>query len=264
VPGVNLPGGTRRADWYPDPTGRYEYRYYNGVSWTADVSRDGERTVDPAATSTSEAVRPPVTPGGPLLGPSGGAGGMRNGKATAALVLGIVALGLSWVPFLFVAGAVCGLLAIAYGVVARRATPRDPRGFDGVGIILGAAALVVCALGVFLTVRVVGEIDKFSNPPDYDVELTRCALDGTTLHVAGRLTNIDDRVGEFIVFVRTRVAGDSRMAVIDLDRVAAGETEAFARDLRLGRDAIATSETEPTCVVTNVTGPYPFGVEIAP
>lgn len=261
---MNLPGGTRRADWYPDPTGRYEYRYYNGVSWTADVSRDGERTVDPASTSTPAPPRPPVTPGGPLMGSASGAGGPRSGKATAALVLGIVALGLSWVPFLFVGGAICGVLAVVYGVVARRATPRDPRGFAGVGIILGAAALVVCALGVFLTIRVVGEIDKFSNPPDYDVEITRCALDGTTLNLAGSLTNVDDRSSEFMVFIRTRVTGESRIAVVDLGRVHAGETEAFARDLALGRDAISTSGTEPTCVVTNVTGPYPFGVEIAP
>lgn len=263
---MNLPGGTRRADWYPDPTGRYEYRYYNGVAWTADVSRNGERTVDPlgVSTSTVPAMATPTAPGRNASGWSGNSGRPRNGKATAALVLGIVALGLSWVPFLFVAGAICAILAIVYGIVARRATPRDPRGFAGVGIILGASALVVCALGVFLTVRVIDEIDNFTNPPDYDVEVTECSLDGTTLTVSGTLTNVDDRASEFMVFIRTRVTGESRTAVVDLGRIPAGESEAFTREFPLLREISSTSAAEPSCTVTDVTGPYPFGVEIAP
>lgn len=256
-PGPNPPGAPPRADWYPDPTGRYEYRYFNGVTWTADVSRNGVRSVDTAPMPVPGTSQPAswVTTPAPR----------RSGKATAALVLGIVALALSWVPFLFVVGGLCGILAIVYGVIARRANPPDPRGFAGVGIVLGAASLVVCALGVFLTVLVMNEVDSFTDPPDHDVEITRCARNGSSVDITGSLTNVDDRSSEYLVFVRTRAGGETGTAVIDVGRVAAGSTETFTATLRLpGIDPERAAGTETTCVVTHVTGPYPFGVALSP
>ncbi len=35
------------ADWYKDPMGRHEYRYWNGTAWTEHVSDGGVRSVDP-------------------------------------------------------------------------------------------------------------------------------------------------------------------------------------------------------------------------
>ena len=35
------------ADWYPDPAGQWDFRYWNGHSWTAHVSRAGVAYVDP-------------------------------------------------------------------------------------------------------------------------------------------------------------------------------------------------------------------------
>lgn len=35
------------ADWYKDPAGRYEYRYWDGTKWTAHVSRGGVKYSDP-------------------------------------------------------------------------------------------------------------------------------------------------------------------------------------------------------------------------
>lgn len=37
------------ADWYPDPTGRHQYRYWNGVAWTGHVADDGLASTDPLA-----------------------------------------------------------------------------------------------------------------------------------------------------------------------------------------------------------------------
>jgi uncharacterized protein YxjI len=36
-----------RADWYADPFGRHEYRYYDGTTWTEHVSSHGKTSVDP-------------------------------------------------------------------------------------------------------------------------------------------------------------------------------------------------------------------------
>ena len=38
-----------RPDWYTDPTGRHEFRFYNGEQWTGDVSNAGSRGFDPIA-----------------------------------------------------------------------------------------------------------------------------------------------------------------------------------------------------------------------
>ena len=36
------------ADWYKDPAGRFEYRYWDGQKWTTKVSRAGVMYDDPA------------------------------------------------------------------------------------------------------------------------------------------------------------------------------------------------------------------------
>jgi hypothetical protein len=35
------------ADWYKDPAGRYDYRYWDGAKWTEHVSRAGNVHKDP-------------------------------------------------------------------------------------------------------------------------------------------------------------------------------------------------------------------------
>ena len=40
------------AEWYPDPVGRHEYRYWDGSKWTDHVSDGGEQGLDPTEPST--------------------------------------------------------------------------------------------------------------------------------------------------------------------------------------------------------------------
>lgn len=35
------------ADWYTDPSGRFEMRYWDGKDWTEHVSRKGKQFIDP-------------------------------------------------------------------------------------------------------------------------------------------------------------------------------------------------------------------------
>jgi uncharacterized protein YxjI len=41
------------ADWYPDPLGRAEMRYFDGTAWTDHISTAGEQQVDPFGTDKS-------------------------------------------------------------------------------------------------------------------------------------------------------------------------------------------------------------------
>ena len=34
-------------DWYPDPAGRFQQRYWDGSQWTEHVSRAGQQFTDP-------------------------------------------------------------------------------------------------------------------------------------------------------------------------------------------------------------------------
>lgn len=74
---------TPSPGWNPDPTGRHEYRYWDGDDWTDDVSDDGVTAVDPldvAAPPGGEPTAPfdptqQYTPPGqadPYGAPSGG------------------------------------------------------------------------------------------------------------------------------------------------------------------------------------------------
>ncbi len=40
-------GGQQRPDWYPDPYGRHEVRYFDGTRWTEHVASHGRQSVDP-------------------------------------------------------------------------------------------------------------------------------------------------------------------------------------------------------------------------
>ena len=46
------------AGWYPDPLGRFDHRWYDGARWTADVSLDGVRRVDPGGIAPSPGTSP--------------------------------------------------------------------------------------------------------------------------------------------------------------------------------------------------------------
>lgn len=57
-------GGSRPAGWLPDPTGRFEVRYWDGTNWTEHVGQGGVQGTDPIppARPPSAAV-PPTGPG---------------------------------------------------------------------------------------------------------------------------------------------------------------------------------------------------------
>ncbi|MBA3281528.1 MAG: DUF2510 domain-containing protein [Acidimicrobiia bacterium] len=41
--------GSHGPNWYPDPMGKHEYRWFDGTNWTDQVSSQGKQAVDPIA-----------------------------------------------------------------------------------------------------------------------------------------------------------------------------------------------------------------------
>jgi hypothetical protein len=84
------------ASWYPDPTGRYEQRYWDGARWTDHVSTGGQPTVDAVDGSsgrTSTTSGDPASMTRSTAGTSGGepfSSGAYIALIIAALFFGII------------------------------------------------------------------------------------------------------------------------------------------------------------------------------
>lgn len=57
-------GGVAKPDWYPDPAGRHQYRYWDGAAWTDNVADSGKASSDPLARSGSADAGAGATAGG--------------------------------------------------------------------------------------------------------------------------------------------------------------------------------------------------------
>jgi hypothetical protein len=237
------------ADWYPDPFGRFEYRFHNGSAWTADVSRNGVRYVDPAGAAPSGDPAPPPRRT------------TRDGLATASMVLGIISLSISWVPILFVVGAVCAVLALVFGTIAFRRRKAENRAFALTGLLTGGGGLLMVGVGVWTTSLVVNEVDEFTNPPHADVEITRCAIDDSRLVVAGTIENQGNRPSDYRILIDVSDIGlrDERV-VVSVDDVAPGLVHQF--DTPVGGIDLLDDDDTPTCVLDEITGPLPFGLDV--
>ena len=64
--------GVIAPDWYPDPSHRQDYRYWNGKVWTSNVSDAGRASVDPVFTDPDTEVLRVVRRESNLEGASGG------------------------------------------------------------------------------------------------------------------------------------------------------------------------------------------------
>ncbi|HEV8296133.1 MAG TPA: phospholipid scramblase-related protein [Acidimicrobiales bacterium] len=73
--------GSTPPNWYPDPSGRHELRYYDGTTWTEHVSSSGRQSVDPIAPGTvpagaqnADKVQQQVAKAGVVAGAAAGGG----------------------------------------------------------------------------------------------------------------------------------------------------------------------------------------------
>ena len=227
------------AGWFPDPLGRYEHRYFNGTSWTSDVSVSGQRFVDPLGSSAAPAGDP-----------------TRNTAATASVVLGSVGLAISFVPFVVVAGFALVVLALIFGVRGLRQSRTTDTGRTSsiAGIVMGGLGLVACVVGVILSVMVWNEVVAFAEPGPFEIEVTDCEVDGRRAEVVGTVTNLDEERRDYTLFVEV----DDRTEVVIRNDVDSGDTVEWSTVITT--PAIVT-DCRPGVIVQ---GPFPFGLEVDP
>ena len=169
-------------------------------------------------------------------------------------MLGLCGVVLAWLPFLFVLGAVAGVGAVVFGVVARRHTRPDVpppagrtgRGMANAGLILGPLALGLAVVGLWMTTELLELVD----PGEYTVEGGECAADGSFATLEGTIRNDGDRTRSYLVTVGFESTGSARTRTRDtvtVRDVAAGETERWTARTRWRDD-------EVSCTIVDVGG----------
>lgn len=240
---------TPQPGWYPDPYGRFEFRYFNGERWTSDVATNGERHVD----------TPPAAPGKPGWQAAPAGARAPRGLAITAFILGLASLLLAWVPFIFALAAAGAICAIVFGVLALRSA-REHRGGGRVlaitGLVLAPLALALCVVGFIFTRTVLREVDEYMQPGAYElIEDQPCAVDGSSVTFRGTIRNLDDSPREYTLSVeyldqgRVEKKGTVRVSQVAPNQVASWSTSAFV------------PASELTCRVADVHGPFPFGLD---
>lgn len=105
-------------DWKPDPSGRFELRYWNGGTWTDDVSSAGQTGKDDGGAATAGAAAAPAY-GAAQAGYGGGGQpvqyGYGGGQVPATADVGS-AFNYGWEKFTKNVGPILGLAAVAVGV----------------------------------------------------------------------------------------------------------------------------------------------------
>lgn len=254
VDGIDATDGTQgNAGWHPDPANRFELRYHNGRAWTADVSSNGERFVDPAGSR-------PNTPNlGQQIQASTNAPVDRNAPATASMVLGIISLCIGWMPVVVVLGLLAALLSIVFGIKGRRRAKEVGvgGGFAMTGIVTGTVGLLACVGGAMLTMSILQAVEKFENPATNQTVITSCARSAGQIIARGTLTNTSASTSTFLVrvfFVRPGTDNAQRQANVVINDVAPGQIETFE-----ARSNVGALDLE--CIVGAVRGPLPYGLD---
>ncbi len=237
------------SGWFPDPTGRFEYRYHNGTAWTADVATGGRRFVDPMTTPGAHVITAP--PGGLPTGARVG-----NGIALAGMVCGIVSLVIGWVPFVGLLGIVAAIVGLSLSIPGLRRAKEtgERRSFAITGIVTSLIGLVVGALGIVFAVVLFRAVQRFDSPGAHDARLQSCGVEDGYLLATGQITNNSSSERDYTIRVRLTSGERHR---IEVDNVASGATASFTA--RSDERDHVTGDAD--CAIEEVNGPIPFGLD---
>ena len=132
----------------------------------------------------------------------------RNGLAVAAMVLGIIAVVLVWIPFLNTISLVLAIIAIALAIPglikANRVAKGKGQAIAGLvlAIVSGVGFFIVNAATVSAIDSTVTEINDVLDATDeIDVTFGEASYDGFTTSVAVTVVNTSDEARSFIISV---------------------------------------------------------------
>lgn len=240
------------SGWHPDPLGRFEYRYYNGLQWTADVSVGGQRFVDPSGAP----VMPPYG-----VGPSSPR--RTRGYAVASFVVGLVSLLIAWAPIIVGLAIIGVVLGLVFGVTGlRRAKTQDGfgRGFAVTGLVLSVVAIPLCVVGVLFSARVIREVNDYVNPAPFSLGKLECVVENGMVSAKGSITNAGTRVHSYTVEIWIDTYGITSKESVEVNDLAPGVTSHFETQGVIFLDVNGNGDGAQ-CQVHQVFGPTPFDLD---
>jgi hypothetical protein len=183
------------AGWYPDPMSRYDHRYWDGSTWTDQVSRGGIVATDPveAEPGTSSGPAPAAAPApaatpkprpapapAPQRAPSFGAAGAPTAVAPPQVVVVqkkgggcLKAIGIATV-------ALVALIVVGVIIAAVSASNDAPKKVNGVA----------------------SNSLNSDHPPQADVQLSTCATDEFgTANATGVITNHSTQASNYSIHI---------------------------------------------------------------
>lgn len=94
-----------------------------------------------------------------------------NGMGVTALILGIIAILVAFIPFVGILSFILGIGAVILGIFGMRKKDR-PRGTAIAGLVLGGLSLIIAAIVTTFTATVVGAVDEAlqSSAPSASIE----------------------------------------------------------------------------------------------
>lgn len=138
---------TQPANWHADPTGRHQYRYWNGTEWTDQVADNQVTSTDPPLMPTSGAAPAAgPTPGAPPTPVPRARPPKQRGNPLWALISLVGALALIVGSFLNAASASVGNGTFGVSV--------DRNYFDGDGPLELVIGIAIAALAVLVAIAV--------------------------------------------------------------------------------------------------------------
>ena len=142
------------AGWLPDPTGRFDHRYWDGAQWTEHVSRSGQAAIDafdasppPVPPAVPAPPGPPASPG-PVAYPSQPSQAPVYGAPVQATVAGLaiasMVLGILWIYW------IGSVLAIIFGHIALSQIKKSNGWKTGRGMAIAGVTLGYVGLATFI------------------------------------------------------------------------------------------------------------------
>ncbi len=193
----------------------------------------------------------------PPLGPP-----PKNGAATAALVIGLLALLPALTIVLAFLAVVPGVVAIVLGILGLAKAREHPaglgKGMAVTGIVCGALTIVALIAEIVLVIWVTDEVDdtltevQAAEVDDYALSDRSCRVVGPTAEAGGLLTNTSGVASAFVIRVRFLDRGRPLGQAADQLEVelADGETWEWLATLPLDQATVDTERLD--CRVTQV------------
>jgi hypothetical protein len=154
------------GEWRADPSGRHEYRYWDGMTWTEHASDQGRVLNDPLGVDGARLPPPPPVGAYPAPVRTVSVPPPRtNGLAIASMVLGIV-----WVYW------IGSILAVIFGHVALSQIKKSGGTQRGRGMAIAGVVLGYVGIALLVAVIVAAATVDFDDDPT-SVSCSRDALE---------------------------------------------------------------------------------------